>query len=64
MNSTDLVKGQTVSCDMTGMGHNVIGTYIGAHPQGGHKVRLVHTGKTIRVQKTPVPSDGTLRVVR
>lgn len=58
---TTIPKGQTVSCDMTGMGHNVIGTYEGAHPKGGHKVRLLHGGKMIRVQRTPVPCDGTLR---
>ena len=65
MNSTKLTEGQVVACDMTGLGHHVIGTYVRPitvskkYPLGGHVVRL-STGTEIHVSKTPTPSDGTL----
>ena len=66
--TTTLTTGQTVACDMTGLGHNVIATYVGPikvsakYPQGGHKVRIA-TGQVLTVRKTPVPCDGTLMAV-
>lgn len=61
-----LAKGQTVACDMTGLGHFVIGIYVAPikvsakYPKGGHRINV--NGRNIAVSKTPVPSDGTLTV--
>lgn len=60
----NLSKGDRVIHDMTGLGHNVIGEYVGPitpsakYPQGGHRIKV--QGKSVAIARTPQRYDGDL----
>jgi hypothetical protein len=63
-NSENLIKGQQVIHDMTGLGHNVLGEYMGPiapsakFPEGGHRIKV--RGKTVYLSRSPQPYSGSL----
>lgn len=65
--TANLSKGQQVIHDMTGLGHSVIGEYVGPiapsakFPEGGHRIKV--RGKTVNLSRTPQPYTGSLVAV-
>lgn len=67
MTTVNLRKGERIIHDMTGLGHNVIGEYVGPitpsvkYPQGGHRIKV--RGKSVTIARTPQRYDGDLIAV-
>jgi hypothetical protein len=65
--SANLAKDQQVIHDMTGLGHNVIGEYVGPiepsakFPEGGHRIKV--RGKIVNLSRTLQPYMGSLVAV-